>query len=480
MFDKFMVSVLQRKRYIECAFWIVLFLVLIFKYVVAVPDEANFIGSYKYIVSDGYDWYANGKLFLQSTETSIRNPGLPFLIKLLTLAGLPSLIILFNQLILFGIYVLIYVLTFSITKRKLLSYALVLTAFVNYDIQIFSMYILADYYAIMFILLAYFLLFKKKEELSLVSLGVSVLFQNFAFFLFPLFIIYLNFESIKGTFVNFKIKNLYSIAARNLGYLLLFLHLNILWFIYKSIVFGDPLYTGVTQFGLITLNFDSLYFYSVNSVILFGLLPALLIGLIIVGVAKGKVLKDKNLAPLLAGALITFLFWILAYDWNDKRFLLYFLPYIYPLAGAIFVKTFKVKQIYFILALFLVSIPTFWVKSGFFNYNHLPLLPGTGLNFGLVVKNHKADLDTSVSLSRGDTHLLADNFAGELFLNREYNHQDSNTIYSDYRLFLHNELDDDGTVCESMLGGKNLYILNSVSFIEYSRPLDEYISECQL
>ena len=447
MFDKIKVNIIQRKKYFEYAFWIVIFLVLVFKFVVAVPGEVSFIGSYKYIVSDGYDWYANGELFLQSTETSIRNPGLPLLIKLFTLVGLPSLIILFNQLVLFAIFLLIYALTFSLTKRKLLSYALVLAAFVNYDIQIFSMYILADYYAIMFILLAFFLLFKKRKELSLVSLGVSVLFQNFAFFLFPLFILYLNLESIKGILANFKVKSLYSLAAKNMVYLLLFLHLNILWFIYKSIVFGDPLYTGVTQFGLITLNFDSLYFYAVNSVILYGLLPALLIGLIIVGVAKGKILKDKNLILLLAGALITFLFWILAYDWNDKRFLLYFLPFIYPLAGAIFVKSFQVKQIYFILVLFLVSIPSFWVKSGFFNYNYLPLLPGVGLDFGLVIKNHKADLDRSVSLSKENAHLLTNNFAGELLLNREYNHQDSNTIYSDYRLFLHNELDEYGIVC---------------------------------
>lgn len=82
-------------------------------------------------------------------------------------------------------------------------------------------------------------------------------------------------------------------------------------------------------------------------------------------------------------------------------------------------------------------------------------------------------------MSKENAHLLTNNFAGELLLNREYNHQDSNTIYSDYRLFLHNELDDDGIVCEGMLVGKDLYILDSVSFIEYSRPLDEYVNECK-
>lgn len=320
----------ERYKVISCIIWfsIILFSFLKVYFITPVDlNNDNFLETYKYFTPDSYDWLVNGKYLFVHEDITYRQPGLPLIIKLLMSINLLGLLPLINHIVLLIFLYSTYQVSLLINphrNRKYLALFLIYILFTNYYLQYFTNLILADIYAFTFISLAFYFLFKNQWKLSYLFLGISWLFQNFAPVLIPVFMIYSLF--VQHNRKKIIIKRLTEFVV----YGIVFLLPCSWWLIYKTINFGNPFYTKVAQFELLAPNFNSINYYVFNSLAIYGFILCFI--LIYFLVRTKDFWTNKMLISFIISIFITFIFWVVLYEWNDRRFLLYFMPFYMPLA----------------------------------------------------------------------------------------------------------------------------------------------------
>jgi len=95
-------------------------------------------------------------------------------------------------------------------------------------------------------------------------------------------------------------------------------------FLYKWKHFGDPLFSKVTQFGLVRPHFFGMPYYAVNLLAYFGL-PAAVVA--IYGFFRS--LGRSGFAGFMSLCFLCWAaFWVFLYSWLDSRFILYAVPFV--------------------------------------------------------------------------------------------------------------------------------------------------------
>lgn len=328
------------------------------------PDEL--LRSYKFVYTDSFDWFANGLRLFDNASITLRNPGLPLMIKLLSGAGLIYLLPLLNQLAFLGLVISIYYSLKALTKHVPISMGIALLVFANFTWATFANYLMADIYAITAFSWAIYGMLSKRYKTSFALLGVSMLFQNFGYFLYPFWVIWyilLRRQEIKRCINKNPFKHIKVYVGLFLPVLLPLLII-LPWHMYKWIYFGSPLYTKIDQMALLKFHTSSISYYShvaVNSLGLL-LLAVVACGLYVV-IRRRSELRNEGLAFVMLGLVLSGVFWVLCYDWPDKRFLLYVTPWFYLLVGYMFfVVLGKVRPVLllcvFVVLLYHASLPS--------------------------------------------------------------------------------------------------------------------------
>lgn len=363
LLKSFFTQFLDEKRITIIFFIFALLFLLVKSYIISLPNQISFLNYYSYFSADSFDWLINGLFLFRSTAISFRNPGLPLLIKILNNYEALQLLPYINNLFFFQLIIAIFFIIKKSTKNIWIALITGTLLLFNYSLNYYANLILADIYAISFISVALWSFLGKKPYLTMFFLGCSALFQNFAFFIAPFFLIY-NFLTTGFSWTTFR-KNIY--------YGLTFMILPGSWFIYKFILFGNPFYTQVMQFGLLKFSLDNFIYYFINSYTFFGLV--FLLALIFLTLFFRKKIKSSPQKHFLIFLLIfSWSFWTFFYHWADRRFLLYSLPYIF-IFFAYFCQYFwhhryKVFMICVIIACLVVN--SFYCGDGINGYS-LPL-----------------------------------------------------------------------------------------------------------
>lgn len=423
-------------KHISFIFWGTLIVLSLIKVYFITPNDLsndNFIYTYKFLTPDSYDWIINGKFLFVDQDISYRQPGLPLIIKLLLNFDLLGLLPLINHIILIVLLYFIYRITLSIRedgKSKYLALFLIFMLYCNYYLQYFTNLILADLYAITFITISFFLLFTNRIKLSFLFLGISWLFQNFAPVLVPALVIYI-------FYTNKEKINLLTWFKKLAIYAFLFLLPSSWWLIYKTILFGNPLYTKVIQFELLKPSMDSLDYYGFNALAIFGFGIILIYFFLVIKLEY--VWYNKKLLALVTSILISFVFWIVLYDWNDRRFLLYFIPYYIPLFY-LMLMALNWRTIYkTVIAFVLLLNTTLAVPPRNFE-DYLPIFPGI-----LIERQQNNKLQLTVNKS--NIRLLKP-FLYENYRDRNILRNDKNTLANMYRrIIIQNYHPDTNTMC---------------------------------
>lgn len=366
-------------------FWSLLILGLVAKFFLLTAPVGNmeFLTKYKFMPNDSYDWIVNGVYFLDPILSSFRNPGLALIIKLLWGLNILYLLPLLNQLIFGALILVVFKTSQLLTIRRWIPYVIVIFMFWNFTFQDFANLILADYYSILFIAFATYWLIKQRRNFALFALGISGLFQNFAFFLFPIWFIYIYFQDQEWLRGAIKPSEIFLYFKKHwiewVKYLLIAFNFNLIWFGYKWLTFGKPLYTGVIQFELISPNFNSALFYLINSYTIFGLVFLLVI--VWLFTQWRKYIDYKETILLVGGGIVALGFWTILYDWNDRRFLLYLIPFLYPLFAFFWDKVSGKLNWWKGLILLLILYPTTIALPNALAFNIVPITNWNAIEF---------------------------------------------------------------------------------------------------
>ena len=284
--------------------------------------------SYPFLAPDSYDWIANGLHYGgYDVNFSFRPPALPLIIALLDSLGILELLPVLNQLALFLILLVFYMM---IARRFSPLTGIVTTAivFFNFFLQNLSLYILADTYALLFMLAGcYFYMEAENDEKrylsASLSLCVSYIFQSAVIFVIPAIILH---------YLVFRRRARLTVCLRAVLPPLLLIGG---WLVWKRIQFGTFLGYGTQQLKLLKLHFDSLFFYLINTVSVLGVLVFLLVvfGLFVCALLKDKrIIHYMYLNVMLSVSWV--IFWVFLYTWNDRRFIIYLMFFILPFASA--------------------------------------------------------------------------------------------------------------------------------------------------
>ncbi len=409
-------------------FWFVLITMALLKVYFITPNDIsndNFFFTYQFFTPDGYDWVVNAKYLFVSEDISYRQPGLVLIIKTLMFFNILGILPLINHIVLMVLLYCSFRLILVLNpgrKSEILGLVLVFLLYLNYYLQHFTNLVLADLYAVTLISLAFLALFKKKFSLGFLMLGISWTFQNFAPFILPAFILY---PILSNDNRSQFLQKLLRWIPKSLLYGVIFAAPNGLWLLHKYFTFGNPFYTRVGQFELLSPNFDSLFYYGFNSLALFGLVP--LIVLFYLTINYKEVIKNKMLLVFVVSIAITFIFWIIFYDWDDRRFLLYFLPYYLPLINLILVSL-NLRTIYLaLIAVLLVFNTTVIVPWDKFE-SLIPIVPGIYIERGqetnaMSIKYYRPRI----------RYVLPFNFLTEAYTNMTQYKEGYDTLASYYR-----------------------------------------------
>ena len=345
-------------------------ILLVVKYLLITNlNNDEFLLTYKFVSSDSYDWIANGIRLFDNDSISFRNPGLPLIIKGLNNLKALFLLPLLNQIV----YLFTSFYLYKICRQystNLIAFLIPFVYLMNFTFNIGANIILADFYAVFAITASVYFILVKKYWLAFFALFISLLFQNLAILLIPLWI---GIVVLDG---NRDFKNI--LKRKNFGKIVRIAFLFVLsglpfifWAIYKYDKFGNPFYDSVGHLGLLNPNLDSVFFYSLNSVVLFS--PIIIpFGLYLLRKPR-EFFRNKTQLFFLVGLAINTVFWVVLYDWNDRRFLVYFIPWLYPLI-AWYLGEIKLIYNYKIAIILLIFYPTILPTSSFFTADEIPII----------------------------------------------------------------------------------------------------------
>ncbi len=283
--------------------------------------------TYPFMAPDSYDWIANG-LYYEGYDVSYssRAPALPLIIAALDRLGILWLMPVMNQMVLLALLLTFYSLCLRRFGR-LTSMLLLLILFVNFFLQSFSLYILADIYAMLGILLASSLYAGAEDDErryipASLFLSLSYLFQYAAVYIAPALLLH---WLLKRRRIGLR-----TAALTLLPPLVLIGG----WMIYNKIAFGSACHSALRQAELFRPHLTSIFFYLFNVVSVLGIPVA---ALAFLGIAMTALAREKRTMDFLLQNLILVVawvvFWVLCYTWNDRRFVLYLIFFLVPFAG---------------------------------------------------------------------------------------------------------------------------------------------------
>jgi hypothetical protein len=280
--------------------------------------------TYPFLVPDSYDWIANGLSYGGYTVScSLRPPALPLLIAVLERVNLLNLLPAVNQCALFCLLLVSYrMLASRYGSMPALMTTLIL--FCNHFLLNISLYVLADLYALLFILLGFqFYALAADDERRYVSctlfLFLSFFFQHAVVFVVPALIAhYLAFRRRAG--IGTLCRACLPVLVLAGG-----------WLAYKKARWGSFLTGGVQQVDLLRLHTDSvaLYLVTIAAVLSLPVTVAVLFGMLL-SISSREERRGDFLRAVAFVSAAWFVFWVLLYDWNDRRFVLYLIFFLAP------------------------------------------------------------------------------------------------------------------------------------------------------
>jgi len=387
------------KEKFSLSFFTLAFIFFLIRGILLIYPDLNI--AYPFLAPDSYDWIANGLHYEgYDVNFTFRPPGLSLIIALLDKFQVLNLLPFLNQLVLFGILLVLFRI---ITKQfgKLIATILTVILFFNFFLQNLSLYILADTYALLFLILGLYFYTKAEDDenkyiFASLFWSISFLFQYAVVFIIPAVLIHFFIFRKK-----IKLNTYFQISYP----IIIFVGA---WMIYKRIKLGSFLYSGVKQVELINLHFDSIFFYFINIIAVLGIFAFILLT---VGILKAYLdwqrkkdsVINQEFIPLNLLIIVSWLiFWVLLYDWNDRRFIAYLLPFLVPLiAISIDFLLNKFNKIGFVgkicvMAIFLLSI--IWSAlpyESIFSFDELKITNSLTLKFNIVIdkKTFKGNID---------------------------------------------------------------------------------------
>lgn len=288
-----------------------------------VYDDLNL--QYPFMFPDSYDWVANGLYYAGYTVNyTVRPPGLPLIIAGLVLADALRLLPLANLAVMLGILAVCYRLFIPGVTRAAALVTITLL-FASYFFFSLAFYVLADLYCLLFIALSLLEFVRAREAprryvTSALYLGISLVFQYAGIVLLPAYaLVWLLCRRGISAWRHLGLAVATAVATLTP------------WLLYRWVTFGDPLYSRVMHVQLVRWRLDSIPFYLFNTVGAAGV-AACVLGLIGLAAALRRS-RDERLLLMLLVLASNVAFWVLLYDWNDRRFVLYWLIPIYYLAA---------------------------------------------------------------------------------------------------------------------------------------------------
>lgn len=434
----------------------------------------NFLSTYKYFTTDSYDWIANGLHFFDSTMTSNRNPGLPLIIYFLSQFHVLFLLPLINSLGVIIASASVSLTVYKKTNSQLVSIATYLMLFLNFDVQSFSNYVLSDFWAVTFICVSVYFIEKKDLFKSALALGLSALFQSFAFFVLPAFALAIFVQSTRIKLHNGDLGVAFfsKSCKKVLKYIALFILPTALFWGRNLLKYGSPFYTQVVQFRFLHPDLDGILYYSYSMLDIFSIMGVLLAIISIVYIIVKKKREYTLNVLALACALI---FWVIFYDWNDKRFMLYLIPFItIIIANGINIlwqqkKTRLIAVIVTLILILQVSIP----NDSFFNTATVQLLPQVNLKAKTEFREGQGDviLSNPIFERKSGAETLKKYPLIFEYLNSKQLKNSTNKYY-DYTQYLIQNYQHN-TLCLSKDSGFETGIMNSILLINYNLGFDD-------
>lgn len=358
----------------------------------------QFLTTYKFVFTDSFDWLATGVTLFHNESITMRNPGLPLVVKFLNHFGVVYLLPLLNQLVFLGLVAAVYYTVKHLTKNAKYAGLFAILVFTNYTFNLLANYILADMYAVTAIAAALYLLLTKRYAWSFVAIGVSMLFQNFAYFLYIMWCAYYVMEHWTAIKALLNRKGLFSLQKLSVLIPLLIPGLMVLpWHLYKLVVYGNPFYTKVDQLAVVDPTLSNLSYYGYHALIMWGpLLLITIVATVVTLVKKPSFFANKTMLFLLSGFVFSLVFWGVFYDWPDRRFLLYITPWFYALAAVIVYRFVPqtprlLKYGLALIVIYVASLPVVFVEG----QKTFPLIDDTVVTVDLQSQSERLRIDNT-------------------------------------------------------------------------------------
>jgi hypothetical protein len=286
---------------------------------------------YPYLSPDSYDWIANGLRWAgEPVASSWRPPGLPLVIAALWKLGALSLLPLVNFLFLGVATAALYALLREWHEPWLCAVA-AWFFFANDYVQDFAKYIMAEIYGTAFLALAAFYFIRaRRDPRKYREFGAALALC----FLFS----YVALPAAVGFGVSLVLSRREHLTVRQLWTgVVVFGVAVIAWVAFRYVQYHGSMGPRHGVEALIRPGLSNVGFYLFAGLALVGLgpLPLYAAGLLEALKPGNPAERDRFFAML--GPLVSVTaFWMFVYDWADKRFLLYVLPFLVSfLAGGL-------------------------------------------------------------------------------------------------------------------------------------------------
>ncbi|MBD3300224.1 MAG: hypothetical protein GF347_02635 [Candidatus Moranbacteria bacterium] len=331
----------------EFIFFTILFAFIFIRGLFLIYSDLNLL--YPFATNDAFDWIANGLYYSgYDVNFSFRQPGLPIIIMLLEKNNLLNILPLINQLFFFFLILFSYkILRLHFSQKISLLTVLILT--VNFFLNNLSFYILADLHTTLFLIIGlyYYLRAEKNKKFYLhcsISWTLSLFFQYAFIAVLPAIVAhFLIYRKKDFQNKNFIISAIIPFVAF------------VPYLIYKKIKFGEFFYSTVQHTELLKFHLDGIFFYLVNIISVLSIPVFVLITIGLFYLIKFKLFKQGSIEKKLNNLLVLstllfipwFVFWVLLYDWPDKRFIVYLFPALIGFLGFslnLLFKNFKEKS----------------------------------------------------------------------------------------------------------------------------------------
>ncbi|MBN1617745.1 hypothetical protein JW887_00175 [Candidatus Dojkabacteria bacterium] len=463
-------------KIIEYFLWSLWIAITIFK-LINIVNVSNFLNTYKFFSPDSYDWISNGIHLFSEKYITVRNPGLPLIIKFLWSLNLMFLLPYINHIFLGLLFYYISKILNILNVSKVSKIVCMSILFFNYYLNDYANYILTDVYCIALISMSLFVLLKKNWYFAFFILGIGSLFQNFPLFLAPFWYLYWFIDQEKWKFIN---SDILAILKKSVLFVLVTLIPVLPWFIYKFIIWGNPLYTKVAQFSLLKLHYNTVIYYAIAILKVFSV-P--LIGLLLINtlsdIRNAILRKFKNVRKqyfFYLGSFFVLFFWVFLYDWSEVRFLFYLIPFIIPLFSFSIDSLKENMKIALIILLPILLFPVYirselfsmWYQFPITNDDHIQFTPRSyeyPVGKVSVVFPASLDWDGVDSLSEIKPYFYY------YFDNQEYYMYKPNQFYIYSEYLKRNSRKDRLIVCDTIV---DTSILNYVVQINQNRDFSSY------